>query len=461
MLQLPSDFIERTRPLLKDQWNAFVAALSEEAPVSIRLNKRKNKSKEHHLTNQVLWCQDGYYLDKRPQFTFDPLFHAGAYYVQEASSMFVAHALKQYVDGRVNVLDLCAAPGGKSTLIVDSISDDSLLVANEVIKSRSYILSENITKWGNPNVVVTNSDPADIGKLNHFFDVMLVDAPCSGEGMFRKDGGAIGEWSVDNVKLCKERQQRILADVWSALKPGGLLLYSTCTYNKEENEDNVQWIANELGAKVLPIDIPAEWKIGDSYVEGLPSHHFFPHTTCGEGFFFALLQKNEAEIGSVTMKPKKDKGGKKKIDLSLDFKEYLVDSDSFDFYQQGDFWFAIPSIFTNDLQLLKSKLNIVSAGVCIGEMKGKDLIPNQSLALSNFLNRDVFELHEVDWKTAISYLRKETLVLSNLPKGYILLTYKGQALGFVKNIGNRANNIYPQEWRIRSNHSPESEVSVV
>lgn len=460
-MQLPSDFIQQTKPLLGEEWNAFLAALSSDAPTSIRLNKEKCKTVSHSLADIVPWYSNAFYLQKRPQFTFDPLFHAGCYYVQEASSMFVAQALEQYVDDSVRVLDLCAAPGGKSTLIADILSEDSLLVSNEVIRSRANILSENITKWGKANTIVVSNDPSQIGKLENFFDVILVDAPCSGEGMFRKDEGAVAEWSADNINLCKERQQRILADIWSALKSGGLLMYSTCTYNISENEENVQWIASELGAEVLPIDVKAEWNIASSYIEGLPCYHFFPHRTKGEGFFFALLRKNGSEELSVRQKKKKSKESKKKVDLDSQYKDYLKDSHLFTFYPQGDFWFAFPSFLFDDLQYLKDNLNIVSAGICVGETKGRDFIPNHSLALSNYINKDSFINCELDWKTAISYLKKEPLLLDNLPKGYILLTYKTVPLGFVKNIGNRANNIYPQEWRIRSNNLPNEEVRVL
>lgn len=461
-MQLPADFILRTQPLLKDKWDSFVRALSNEAPTSIRLNTKKCISIDCSLDDRVGWCENGYYLSERPQFTFDPLFHAGCYYVQEASSMFIAQAVNQYVNRNVRFLDLCAAPGGKSTLITDLLTPGSLLVSNEVIRSRANILSENITKWGNPNTVVTNNDPQQIGKLNGFFDIILVDAPCSGEGMFRKDEGAVAEWSEANVKLCKERQQRIVADIWSALKPGGLLMYSTCTYNIEENEENVQWISRELGAKVLPVDTEEEWGIGASYVDGLPCYHFFPYSTKGEGFFFALLKKNDDERFNYNKtRTKKNKPERLKNDLPLSYKNYLSQPGNFTFYQLGDFWFAFPAHLFSDLQEMKSCVNIVSGGICIGESKGKDFIPNQSLALSNALNRSAFINHDIDWAEAIAYLRKEPLSLPDLPRGYILLTFRDIPLGFVKNIGNRANNNYPNEWRIRSANLPKNEVRVL
>ncbi|WP_029905953.1 rRNA cytosine-C5-methyltransferase [Prevotella sp. 10(H)] len=461
-MNLPADFIMRTQPLLKDEWENFLAALDSDAPVSIRLNKRKNNTNRIAPTDNVLWSDSAYYMEKRPQFTFDPLFHAGYYYVQEASSMFVGQAIKQYIKGDVKVLDLCAAPGGKSTLIADLLSEDSLLVSNEVIRSRANILAENMTKWGNPNVVVTNNDPANIGKLKGFFDIILVDAPCSGEGMFRKDEGAISEWSVENVKLCKERQQRILADIWPALKPDGILIYSTCTYNLEENEENVQWIRDELGAEVLPVDTKEEWGISPSFMEDMPAYRFFPHKTIGEGFFMAVLRKKEEEDDAkISKKNRNNKEKYSKADLPASYKSYMSDKEQFTFYPKGDSWFAFPTKLYHDLFLLKSHLNIISEGICLGEFKGKDFIPNQSLVLSNHLNTGAFPTYDVDWKTAITYLRKEALVLSDQPKGYILLTYKDIPLGFVKNIGNRANNLYTQEWRIRSANVPNEELRVI
>lgn len=460
-MDLPIDFVTRTKHLLGDNWDSFYAALSEESPISIRINRSKESDSIKSLPN-IPWCDNGYYLKERPQFTFDPLFHAGCYYVQEASSMFIGQAIKQYADNNIRVLDLCAAPGGKSTLIADIIDQNSLLVSNEVIRSRANILAENIAKWGKANVVVTNNDPAQIGKIKGFFDIILVDAPCSGEGMFRKDDNAIKEWSIENVKLCKERQQRILADIWPALKENGILIYSTCTYNREENEDNVVWMRDELGAEVLPVETRDEWNISSSITNDVTAYRFFPHKTKGEGFFCAVLRKStESTTHETHKKAKSSKDNKKKADLPLEFKEYLIQRDAFTYYPKGESWHAVPKHLHEDICFLSSELNTISEGICLGEFKGKDFIPDQSLALSGNLNKDAFIRYETDWKTAIAFLRKEALVLPEQPKGYILLTYKDTPLGFVKNIGNRANNLYPQEWRIRSANIPEKEVNVL
>ena len=266
-MKLPSSFTDYTRALLGvEEYEKLAAALEGEQPVSIRLNEDKLPESSFSLFRSsfrhVPWSTAGYYLDKRLTFTFDPLFHAGCYYVQEASSMFVEQALRRYVgEGPVVMLDLCAAPGGKSTHARSVLPAGSLLVANEVIRNRSQVLAENLTKWGHSGVVVTNNDPADFSSLTDFFDVILTDVPCSGEGMFRKDPVAVSEWSGENVEICWQRQRRIVTDIWPCLKSGGILIYSTCTYNTKENEENIRWIQDEFGAEVLPLEISRDWNI--------------------------------------------------------------------------------------------------------------------------------------------------------------------------------------------------------
>ena len=391
-MQLPEAFITRTRNLLGDEWTAFEKSLNEASPVSIRINPKKVNpdllSDSLPLSDSVPWAQGGYYLDSRPSFTFDPFFHAGCYYVQEASSMILEHFIKNYFPNPAKVLDLCAAPGGKSTHISSLLTDESLLVANEVIRSRANILAENLIKWGNPNTIVTCNDPAEIGKsLSGYFDVIVADLPCSGEGMFRKDPAAIKEWSLNNVHLCAERQRRIIADVWPALKPDGILIYSTCTYNREENEENIEWICREFDSELLE-----------------EPRRMMPHKIKGEGFFIAALRHSSP--------------------VTLHFS---------------------PSI------QLKNKLRIIFTGIALEEVKGQGMAPAHSLAMSNVNSCSAFPKWEVDKETAIKYLRKEALqnIPPEIPKGYVLITYKRIPLGFVKNIGTRANNLYPKEWRIR------------
>lgn len=475
-MNLPASFVESTRSLLGDEeYNKLSAALQEDPPVSIRLNEWKMENKEWRMENHSLpWCHTGFYLDQRLTFTFDPLFHAGCYYVQEASSMFVEQVLKCYVTEPAVMLDLCAAPGGKSTHARSLLPEGSLLVANEVIRNRSQILAENLTKWGHSDVVVTNNDPADFAPLTSFFDVILTDVPCSGEGMFRKDAGAIDEWSPENVTICWQRQRRIITDIWPSLRPGGLLIYSTCTYNTKEDEENIAWIQQEFGAEVLPVDIESDWHITGNLLAGtdFPVYRFLPHRTKGEGFFLAALRKpfsgdegfcakNAAANSFKNLKKKNKKGGG--TSLSVISKEHLTvaaswlnHSNDFELSSNGANLSAFSKAYANELTVLQQSLRIVLAGLPLGEVKGKDLIPDHALAMSCVLKPDVFPMEEIGYEQAIAYLRKEAISLSETaPRGYLLVTYRDVPLGFVKNIGNRANNLYPQEWRIRSGYMPE------
>ena len=432
-MQLPQTFITRTQALLGAEWSLFEQALHEEPPVSIRWNPAKKPVAPPFVCEEaVAWTSNACYLASRPSFTLDPLFHAGCYYVQEASSMYLEQIVKKHIFEPVKVLDLCAAPGGKSTHLAAVLPQGSLLVANEVIRPRASILAENIAKWGNPYSIVSNNDPKDIGRLNGFFDVLLADLPCSGEGIFRKDTVALREWSVNHVRLCAERQKRIVADSWPALSRGGLLIYSTCTYNQEENEDNIAWICRELGAE--PVEAP---------------HRFLPHKTKGEGFFIAAVRKTGTPSTLRRLDVKSPKAGNERA--FDDRKNHLLHPEQFTIVPEQNRIFAIPEIHTADYAYLNKQLKILSAGVVLGEQKGKDFIPAPELALSTALAVDTFPQWEVDKTSALRYLRKEALqnVPAALPKGYLLITYCRHPLGFVKNIGARANNLYPSNWRIR------------
>ena len=521
-MELPASFIDYTRALLGDEdYAKLVASLDSEQPVSIRLNRSKPFAFRSSGSG-VPWCTSGFYLDERPTFTFDPLFHAGCYYVQEASSMFVEQALKRYVGGEaVVMLDLCAAPGGKSTHVRSILPENSLLIANEVVRNRSQILAENLTKWGHPGVVVTNNEPADFTPLEDFFDVILADVPCSGEGMFRKDAVAVSEWTSENVEICWQRQRRIISDIWPCLKPGGILIYSTCTYNTAENEENIRWIHDELGAEVLPLDVAEDWNITGNLLPGedFPVYRFLPHKTKGEGFFLAVLRKPDSSSGSVKVYTgsvkvytnslkvytnsvnlytnsvnlnsgfrksqvsssdlpgkRNDKSGGKghrkegkgtvapgtsKEVLSL-LRTWILFPDNYEFLLNGSKAIAFPRTYLGELSVLKEALRIVQAGIEVAELRGKDWLPSHALAVSQILAADVFPHAEVPYEQAIAYLRKEAVTLSDAaPRGVVLLTYTDIPLGFVKNVGNRANNLYPQEWRIRSGYLPETVRTVV
>ena len=466
-MNLPSPFIERTRQLLGEAaYQQFEAALQTEVPVSIRPNLMKN---DRTVSGESIpWAPSGVYLPMRPTFTFDPLFHAGCYYVQEASSMFVERVLRTYVQQPVVMLDLCAAPGGKSTLSRSVLPEGSLLVANEVMRNRSQILAENLQKWGHPDVVVTNSDPADFTPLTHLFDVILTDVPCSGEGMFRKDEVAVEEWSVENVDFCWKRQRRILSDIWPALKPGGLLIYSTCTFNTEENEENVAWIAKELGAEVLSVPVEEDWGItGNLLGKDFPVYRFLPHRTKGEGLFLAVLRKEDAPVERISLRPEKKKKAKevkgKAVQLTVpkEIKSWLDHGEEYDWTVQDTLVQAFTKKYQEELALLKKYVKVIHAGITVSELKGKDMLPQYSLALSVACSKKSFQQVELSFQQAISYLRKEGLILdSSVPRGYVLVCYQQVPLGFVKNIGNRANNLYPQEWRIRSGYLPDQIVTV-
>ena len=391
---LPESFVSYTRETMGEElFAAFVSGLGEEAPVSIRVNRAKWDGDVVH-GERVPWSADGYYLPDRPNFTFDPLLHAGCYYVQEASSMFVERVLGQYVTEPVEMLDMCAAPGGKSLAAIATLPEGSWLMSNEPIRQRASVLAENVSKWGSERMVVVNNYPEQISKSKLKFDVILCDVPCSGEGMFRKDAQAISEWSVQNVEKCRQLQREIVAEAWKCLRPGGLLIYSTCTFNTRENEENVRWIMDEYGAEILPVDVREEWNVVGSLLAGFdgPVYRFIPGVTRGEGIFMAVMRK-EGEW-KAQKKPSLDK--------------------------------LPPMLHRMELTRLSGE--------------GKDTAPRV----------------EIDYDTAIAYLRREAIRLpDDSPRGIITLTYRGVAIGQAKNIGNRANNLYPKEWRIKSTHVPE------
>ncbi len=410
MVQLPEDFVRETRRVMgEERWKRFVEAFDEDAPTSIRLNRMKVAQEEGVSGKRVPWCEDGYYLEGRPQFTFDPLFHAGCYYVQEAASMFVGHVLRSLLPSTgsgtakdpVAMLDMCAAPGGKSTAARSVLPEGSTLVSNEPIATRAQILLENITKWGWPDCTVTNNYPRDFRKAKTRFDVILCDVPCSGEGMFRKDPNAIGEWSLQNVEKCWRLQREIVADAWECLNPGGLLIYSTCTFNTKENEENVRWIVEEYDAEVLEVPIEASWQITGSLLEGFeaPVYRFIPGITRGEGLFVCALKKRGRW---------KVEGGMRNV------------------------------------------------------MQQKKLPQDQGLKVISFhIPPSTFHI-ELPYPEALRYLRGEALVLpADTPRGIVNITYKGRILGPAKNIGNRANNLYPKAWRIKTTHLPSEAINII
>src|SRR5688572_1935845 len=381
------------------------------------MNLRKN-SKFPIPNSKISWCETGFYLDARPSFTFDPLFHAGCYYVQEASSMFLEQPLKQLADlsQPLRVLDLCGAPGGKSTHLLSLISKDSLLVSNEVIRSRANILNDNIVKWGCSNVVVTNNDPRDFQRLTNFFDVIVVDAPCSGSGLFRRDPEAIDEWSEQNVALCCQRQQRILADVLPALKNGGLLIYSTCSYSEQEDEEICEWLMSELKVKSERLKVKDEWGI---VATGGGYYRFWPDKAKGEGFFIACFRKDDAD-NDETYLPKMK--AEKFSNQEMEILNKNVNTHGLGFLRYNKNIFAIPENLRGDINFLSSKLRILNHGVKVGEIIKDKLIPDHALALSTIISNKIPRV-ELGHEQAIQYLKKKELNLQMDTKGWCLVTF--------------------------------------
>ena len=435
--------------------NALVAfsAFIQPSSVSVRLNPfKKGCSFEGR---QVAWSPYGLMLEERPQFTLDPVFHAGAYYVQDSSSMFVGHVFREVLSSMqipssrpLRVLDLCAAPGGKTTDLAASLrqacGDNFILVANEVMKARVGVLADNVALWGDPNVVVTCDDPRAFASLTGYFDVIVADVPCSGEGMFRKDEQAQQQWSEDNVALCEGRQRRILADVWPALGQDGVLIYSTCTFNKYENDGNVRWIAQSLGADILPNDLVAEGVIRTE-----SGYSLVPGFVEGEGQYCAALKKTaelefvQSRLGRTNDRVQKQQSLPEGLDSLFTVRMRFV--------LKGDVVTAVPENIAADAAMCRQNLHVVAAGCAVGTLKGKILVPDADLALCTALSHDAFPRQNVDRQTALAYLHRDAVVLPDAPKGYVLVCIDDLPLGFVKNLGNRCNSLHPQSRRIRMN----------
>ena len=402
-MQLPQDFIRNTREVMgEERFQQYLKSFDEEVPVSIRLNPLKSQG----LTvmegaERVPWCQNGYYLPRRPQFTMDPLLHAGCYYVQEAASMFLDEVLRQHLLPLTShhALDLCAAPGGKSTLLRSALPEDCVLYSNEPIRNRASILLENVTKWGYANHIVTNNYPKDYRASKFRFDVILCDVPCSGEGMFRRDEATMREWSPQNVEECWQLQREIVNDAWACLNEGGLFIYSTCTFNIKENEENIRWMLNEFETEVLPVEVKPEWHITGSLLKDFnePVYRFIPGITRSEGLFVAVLRK-KGEVRNLPSKQTK-------------------------------------SLLRANSEFTPGKLRVYS---------GQTQTPSEDTPRI-----------ELTYPQAIAYLRGEALQLPpDTPRGLVALCFQGYPLGTAKNIGTRANNLYPKEWRIKTTHIP-------
>ncbi len=427
-----------------DRAQAVLAALDGEASVSVRLNPFKTGDGTPDIAAgaaEVPWNRHGRFLDRRPSFTLDPVFHAGAYYVQDSSAMAPGHCLRSVLpdmDRTIKVLDLCAAPGGKTTDLAASLRErygsSFLLVANEAVRQRSSVLCGNVALWGDPNVAVTSADPAAFAAYEGFFDVILADVPCSGEGMFRKDGDARRMWSGDNVALCEARQRRIIGDVWPALAPGGILVYSTCTFNSRENDGNAVWVAQALGAEPLMVRMPFDGILETEYGVLL-----MPGLVRGEGQYCAVLRKDSGRVRNF--RPGRPRG-KRHPSIPGLFSGSMV------FEDRGGMIFAVPEAIVPELEAV-SGLGPLMTGTAVGELKGGKLVPHPDLALSIDLCPEAFRQAELDRSTALSFLHGDSIRLDAAERGILLLRYKGYGLGFVNNLGNRCNNLLPRGRRIK------------
>jgi NOL1/NOP2/sun family putative RNA methylase len=450
-LKLPVSLIQSLQHATGFDEAGFIAVHDSPLQVtSIRFNTGKPSAIEKP-GEKIPWASQGYYLNQRPSFTSDPLFHAGAYYVQEASSMFLEEVLQQTAGllQPVKVLDLCAAPGGKSTLIQSLISAESLLVSNEVIKTRVNILSENISKWGAANVIVANNDPKDFQRLPDYFDIIVIDAPCSGSGLFRKDPAAIEEWSLSNVQLCSQRQQRILADVYPSLKENGILIYSTCSYSTEEDELICDWMTENLQLQSISLKVESDWGIveTESAQHKAKGYRFYPGKVKGEGFFIAAFKKNGIAVNDYPQKKERhavQPAAKNEIAV---VSAWLKNAADFFFIKQNDEIIAVPGFLQQELQHIQTALYLKKAGVRLGAVIRNELIPHHELAISTIAATSLPSV-EVDIETALQYLRRQDIKINSSIKGWALIKYRDLPLGWVKILPNRINNYYPKEWRI-------------
>lgn len=449
------EFAEYIGALLPpDEARALLHALECTAPtVSVRVNAARG-AQVPAAADTVPWCPSGFYCGgERPQFTFDPLWHAGLYYVQEASSMFISHVIASLVNRPVRWLDLCAAPGGKTTAAMQALPGGSLLVANEVVPARALALADNVTRWGAPAGAVTRDDAAAFARLAGAFDVIAADVPCSGEGMMRKEQQAVAQWSPQLVRQCAATQRQIVDNVWPALKPGGLLVYSTCTFNREENELMLDHIAADLGAESVAVTVDPSWHI----MPGIGTRHhcyrFMPHRTRGEGLFMAVMRKSGGD-GTAS---RRGKAGAQRVDRSLaaTATAWLDAPDDYRLTAIGNTLCAMPEAHADFLADLSAAVRTLQAGVPLLDTTARKSVPHPALAYSAAARRDAWPVADVDYAAAVAYLRGEALTLpSSTPRGIVQVAYGGVTLGFANNLGSRANNLYPKPWRITATHAP-------
>lgn len=449
-MSLPKAFVEQMQAQLGPEWPDFAAALEASPPVSIHYNRAKAAEQPLFTGHPVPWNTEAVYLETRPVFTLDPHFHAGRYYVQEAGSMLLVPALQQIQQARGETirtaLDLCGAPGGKTTLLLNQLPDDCLVVTNEVIKHRFNILYENRIRWGRSNVINTQGDSAQFARMSGLFDLVLVDAPCSGEGLFRKNPQAREEWSAEHVQFCASRQRRILHNALPLVSEGGFLIYSTCTYNPQENDQNVEWICEQGGFEVFPLDLPEAWGIAATR----SGYQAYPHRSRSEGFYLSVLQKTApgptaSKIPTLRYFTKASRATIQTVAHWLPTQqEWEVVSDP-----QEQLYLLHPG-HLGVLARLSSAFSKIVPGISMGTLKGKQLVPGHALALAAH-GTEALPGIEVNQEAALAFLRKQELrdYLADSPDGWQAIRYDGYGLGWVKVLPRRVNNYLPKSYRIR------------
>ena len=452
MRELPVAFTERMRKQLgaEDAERLFVA-LDSVSPVAVRLNPAKCGEEGVWSDGKAIeWSRNGRKLKERPSFTLDTAFHAGAYYVQEAASQFIDHIIAgEELQGK-RVLDMCAAPGGKTTIYSTAVGEDGLVVANEYVRSRANILADNVRKWGMGNVLVTNNAPEHLAQFEGWFDAVAVDAPCSGEGLFRKEEVAREDWSEEAVKMCAARQISIVREAWQSLKEGGLFIYSTCTFNEDEDEGVLNNLIEELGdvfATSQRVEIDEKWGIVRGEIGAFQTFRFFPHKSDSEGLFVAVARKAEP---TQQRTPKARKRVMQEVDKSArkELAKWLREPDKYTFAEVADTIYAYRTEQFKAVQALSENLTAIYSGVAMGQIfKGK-LKPDWALSQFVGLQCEAVTTEELDEARALDYLRKRDIAVGDMAEGINLLTHKGRALGFAKRVGARCNNLYPNSLKI-------------
>lgn len=418
---------------------------SSEPSVSIRVNASKG-ARIPDGVRLVPWDDNAFYLSERPLFAADPAWHQGMYYVQDASSMAVAviarYIANTYFDEveALYYLDACAAPGGKTIAAIDALGPGAFVVANEADSRRASVLAENLCKHGSIDTAVLHGQAQRLGSLREAFHIISVDAPCSGEGMMRKEPEAVAQWTPALVESCAHMQRDIVSSLWPALKPGGVMLYSTCTFNRHENDEVVEYMCRKLGAERIAIDSSAF----PGAIAGENGLRFLPGLVDGEGLFVAALRKPgiiPSEEINKTRLPKAHP------DIERFAHRAIADMDDKTIFGEN----IVRKCHTPLISRLMQVKGIMSIGLQPGVLKGRDIAPTHALAMSTALRSDFLPTTELHYHRALAYLRGESLtdIDSDIPTGFIAPSWNGRPLGIAKNIGRRANNLYPDAWRLR------------